>query len=307
MQPIMSVSRRIKKSVDGIHPVVQVDKRVSRQLRSFWISMAVFLCTFVIVGLVLAWANPTATPPGGNVAAPLNAGATTQTKTGGLNVLGNFGIGLSNPSAKLDIAGASSTISNTVGNITISPTGNLVQSTGNFIVSSGSVGIGTSSPATLLDVAGTSWLRGAAGTTGLYVNSSGNVGIGTTTPQAKLDVAGSIKSTMWKVSKPIAFAGAAYPRSGTFTSNGGTLMIFASGAAYRSAAGTMQVDVELDGVVQGSLKAYTNEASSHKALNSDVIVLTGIGAGSHTVELTLVDGSSDANDYSQVTVLELPF
>jgi hypothetical protein len=33
----------------------------------------------------------------------------------------------------------------------------------------------------------------------------------------------------------------------------------------------------------------------------------GIPAGSHTVELVLVAGNADANDYSQVTVLELPF
>ena len=39
---------------------------------------------------------------------------------------GNIGIGNSNPQAKLDIGGASSTIANTSGNITITPTGNLV-------------------------------------------------------------------------------------------------------------------------------------------------------------------------------------
>jgi hypothetical protein len=39
---------------------------------------------------------------------------------------GNVGIGNSNPQAKLDIGGATSTISNTSGNITITPTGNLV-------------------------------------------------------------------------------------------------------------------------------------------------------------------------------------
>ena len=149
---------------------------------------------------------------------------------------------------------------------------------------------------------------GATSTVRMLINrSNGNVGIGTTSPAAKLDVAGGIKSTMWAVSKPIAYAGSAYPRSGTFTSNGGTLMIFASAGAYAAAAGTMQVDVKLDTVVKASLKAYTNEASSHKMLCSDPIVLTGIGAGSHTVELVLVAGSSDVNDYSQVTVLELPF
>ena len=65
----------------------------------------------VIVGLlssvlaVFSWSNPTATPPGGNVPAPINVSTTTQTKSGGLNVLGNVGIGTTgpNPVALLDL------------------------------------------------------------------------------------------------------------------------------------------------------------------------------------------------------------
>ncbi len=65
---------------------------------------------------------------------------------------GNIGIGNPSPQAKLDIGGAASTISNTSGDITITPAGNL-------IVSSGKVGIGTTSPLATLD------LRGNSGTT----------------------------------------------------------------------------------------------------------------------------------------------
>ena len=73
-------------------------------------------------------------------------------------MLGNFGIGLSNPSAKLDIAGASSTISNTVGNIYINPTTDLILNQ-----SSGNVGIGTTSPGAKLDVNGDVIIGGGAG------------------------------------------------------------------------------------------------------------------------------------------------
>ena len=205
----------------------------------------------------------------------------------------------------------------TLSGSTLTVTGNAFSVGGStLVVKEGNVGIGTTAPGAKLEVkeSGTETYTLAIGTSttsstyDVVVTTFGNVGIGTKTPGVKLEVAGSIKSTMWAVSKPIAYTGSAYPRSGTFTSNGGTLMIFASAGAYHATAGsTMQVDVKLDTVVKASLKAYTNEANSHKMLCSDPIVLTGIGAGSHTVELVLVAGSSDANDYSQVTVLELPF
>jgi hypothetical protein len=122
-----------------------------------------------------------------------------------------------------------------------------------------------------------------------------------------LDVAGGIKSTMWNVSKPIPYAGSAYPRNGTFTSNGGTLMIFVSGSASGSGGQTIQLDVKIDGNVVGSLKTYTITATNNKPLVTDVIIVSGVSAGSHTVSLVLAAGSSDNNDYSQVTILELPF
>jgi hypothetical protein len=95
------------------------------------------------------------------------------------------------------------------------------------------------------------------------------------------------KASALATSKPIAYAGAALPRTGTFSSSGGVLLVLASASAFSSAIGTMQVDVTLDGSVVGSLLGYTNEASSHKALSSNPIVLTGIPAGMHTVKLSL--------------------
>jgi hypothetical protein len=45
---------------------------------------------------------------------------------------------------------------------------------------------------------------------------------------------------------------------------------------------------------------------SHKALSSNPIVLTGVAAGMHTVQLSVAKGTTDSNDYSAVTVVELP-
>jgi hypothetical protein len=72
---------------------------------------------FIVNFLVFAWTEPASSPPNNNVSAPLNIGNTGQSKAGGLilnvggasNGLiianGNVGIGMSNPSKKLDVAG----------------------------------------------------------------------------------------------------------------------------------------------------------------------------------------------------------
>jgi len=74
--------------------------------------------------LYAAWSGPTATPPGGNVAPPINTSATAQTKTGNLTasglstdalsvfgnqyVQGKLGIGITPPTYQLDLNGATS-------------------------------------------------------------------------------------------------------------------------------------------------------------------------------------------------------
>jgi len=86
------------------------------------ISVAVLIFSIGIQALGAgAWTPPTAPPPGGNVAAPINAGSAGQTKIGGLilntgsapNGLivqnGNVGIGTMTPTANLDVKGTINT------------------------------------------------------------------------------------------------------------------------------------------------------------------------------------------------------
>jgi len=81
---------------------------------------AIILSTLLAVAIIYAWTEPTAVPPGDNVPAPINVGNILQTRTGALvlkGVLetenqtllatqgGNVGIGTTEPTAKLEVAG----------------------------------------------------------------------------------------------------------------------------------------------------------------------------------------------------------
>lgn len=66
---------------------------------------SVWCISLAICCVIMAWTEPGGTPPAGNVSAPLNTGLAMQTKSGGLNISGNVGIGTTNPSASLDVNG----------------------------------------------------------------------------------------------------------------------------------------------------------------------------------------------------------
>lgn len=85
--------------------------------------LGVLAVAFSMGYLVLAWTEPTSTPPGGNVPPPINTGDTSQLKKGALSVYGVF-----------DARGGSNATT--------------------LIVANGKVGIGTSSPANILEVKG---------------------------------------------------------------------------------------------------------------------------------------------------------
>ncbi len=114
---------------------------------------------------------------------------------------GRVGIGMTEPSEKLDVAGAIKASGTIYGNRAdrfafYALTGGIYASglVDNYFA--GNVGIGTATPAQTLTLLGT--LNVTADSTAgpnLFVASSGNVGIGTATPNYKLDVYGTINAS----------------------------------------------------------------------------------------------------------------
>ena len=88
-----------------------------QKAKSIALILGVLAMSILVGYFVLAWTEPTAPPPGGNVPAPLNVGNVGQTKAGGLILntggastglivrYGNVGIGTTGPAQKLDING----------------------------------------------------------------------------------------------------------------------------------------------------------------------------------------------------------
>lgn len=95
------------------------------------------------------------------------------------------------------------------------------------------------------------------------------------------------------------------PLSNSFTSNGGTLVIFASGSGWSSSGGySIGMGILIDGTQFGTARVLTNEGGSHKAFVSNALVVTGVGVGTHTLELLPLPGTNtDINDFYSVTVM----
>jgi len=76
-----------------------------KNIKNFAVALCAVLLSIILGYTILAWTEPGATPPAGNVVAPLNASATAQTKSGGLNFLDKVGIGTASPAKTLEVNG----------------------------------------------------------------------------------------------------------------------------------------------------------------------------------------------------------
>ena len=115
------------------------------------------------------------------------------------------------------------------------------------------------------------------------------------------------------------------PQERTFTSDGGTLIILASGSGYRGGAevssGRIGMDVKVDGRLQGKADGFSQGFNVHETFVDEYIILEGVSAGTHTLRLERTYDSSDcdtdeetssdyctatnSNDFFAATVIEL--
>ena len=228
---------------------------------------------------------------------------------------GNVGIGTTTPAALLDVKG-SGLFQGAVG-ITGNNTLQFGAGVAGQEVSAGKIGYEVFTPDSL-DVVGAGtniptrkikfWAEGGA-------NFNGSLGIGVTTPAAALDVAGDahiagkISSPMWRATTVINAVGP-IPLTNSFTSGGGTLVIFASGSGYASSAGVrIGMTIVLDGAVIDSCHIWTDVNYGHLAFVPKTTVLSNVAAGTHTIELFPTGSytTTDSADEFRVTVQELPF
>ena len=116
------------------------------------------------------------------------------------------------------------------------------------------------------------------------------------------------------------------PLETTFTTNGGQLLIWASGSGFRSTQNTrthgrIGMELRIDGSPRLWLGAYANERENHKTFVDQYTVLAPLQPGTHTLRLESVYNSrcnttletdedyctaTDQNDFFDVFILEMP-
>jgi hypothetical protein len=94
--------------------------------------------------------------------------------------------------------------------------------------------------------------------------------------------------------------------SATFQSSGGTLLIRANLSAWSPSANVLiTAGIQIDGTSRGFVRLFTNWQQTHLTMVSNDLVVTGIPAGRHTLNLMgELNTYTDQNDRVSVTILE---
>jgi hypothetical protein len=98
--------------------------------------------------------------------------------------------------------------------------------------------------------------------------------------------------------------------SASFTTSGGTLILFYSGSGYSNVSGALiGMAVTLDGSPVDQTGVYANQSLFHLAFVAKQWVVTGIAAGPHTITISAMNAHTltDGNDIFQVVVTEMPY
>jgi hypothetical protein len=118
---------------------------------------------------------------------------------------------------------------------------------------------------------------------------------------------GNVVSPTWRATQVMSQRQGPLPINASFASGGGTLVVIFSGSGWSATGGNIGMNLQIDGVNVSSTRSYANEPGSHKAFTTNILVQANIAAGNHSIDLVALPGTStDANDWFNVTVLELP-
>jgi len=96
------------------------------------------------------------------------------------------------------------------------------------------------------------------------------------------------------------------PLERTFTSDGGTLVILASGSGYRSVGGAdhpgrIGMYVRLNGSIRGRADGFADERGPHETFVDEYTVVEGLPAGTHTIRLEAVYDEDDCETSDETT------